>query len=119
MNVGGDGTQKFTIDGHNMTVISNDFTQIVPYETNVVTLAVGQRSDVIVSANMDENSAYWIRSKVAWCSLTWSGEAKAVIHYSKADPKIDPKSTEQKDNSSWCDNVSSPTLDTKPVILIS
>jgi FtsP/CotA-like multicopper oxidase with cupredoxin domain len=39
-NVGGDGTQKFGIDGHNVTVVANDFTQIEPYETNIVTLSV-------------------------------------------------------------------------------
>jgi FtsP/CotA-like multicopper oxidase with cupredoxin domain len=40
--------QKFTIDGHNFTVIANDFVPINPYTTDVITLGVGQRSDVIV-----------------------------------------------------------------------
>jgi hypothetical protein len=33
LNIGGDGTQKFSIDGHNLSVISADFTQIKPYGT--------------------------------------------------------------------------------------
>lgn len=39
---------KFHIDGHNLSVIANDFVPIIPYTTNVVTLGVGQRSDIIV-----------------------------------------------------------------------
>ena len=42
--------QKFTIDGHMFTVIANDFVEIEPYETDHITLAVGQRSDILVKA---------------------------------------------------------------------
>lgn len=40
--------QKFTIDGHNFTVIANDFVPVQPYTTSVVTLGVAQRTDIIV-----------------------------------------------------------------------
>lgn len=33
INAGTEGTQKFAIDGHNMTVIANDFVPIEPYTT--------------------------------------------------------------------------------------
>jgi FtsP/CotA-like multicopper oxidase with cupredoxin domain len=33
INAGAEGMQKFSIDGHNLTVIANDFVPIVPYET--------------------------------------------------------------------------------------
>ena len=49
INPSAEALLKFSIDGHQMTVISNDFIAIKPYTTNVVTLGVGQRSDVIVS----------------------------------------------------------------------
>jgi FtsP/CotA-like multicopper oxidase with cupredoxin domain len=49
INTSAEGMQKFTIDGHNFTVIANDFVPINPYSTSVITLGVGQRSDVIVS----------------------------------------------------------------------
>lgn len=49
INPSAEAIMKFTIDGHNLKVIANDFVPIDPYETNVVTLGVGQRSDVIVS----------------------------------------------------------------------
>lgn len=34
-------TQTFWIDGHNFTVIENDFVPIEPYVTNVITLGIG------------------------------------------------------------------------------
>ena len=40
INSGCDGLQHFTIDEHNMTVITNDFVPIVPYTTNNITLGV-------------------------------------------------------------------------------
>jgi len=48
VNTGAEGTQKFSIDNHTLTVIANDFIPVVPYTTNVVTVGVGQRTDVIV-----------------------------------------------------------------------
>ena len=41
ISAGSQAIQKFSIDGHTMTVIANDFVPIVPYNTSVVTLAVG------------------------------------------------------------------------------
>ena len=42
-----------SIDGYNMTVISNDFVAVNPFSTNLVTLAVGQRTEVIVQGRDD------------------------------------------------------------------
>ena len=94
-NVGGDGTEKFSIDGHRLTVMSTDFTQIEPYETDIVTVGVGQRADVILTANNPGNrNAFWVRVNVAWCSLTWKGSALAALYYAGADttkqPTTDP-----------------------------
>jgi len=33
INAGAEGQQKFSIDGHSMTVIANDFVPIIPYDT--------------------------------------------------------------------------------------
>lgn len=46
INGGAEGIQKFSIDGSKLTVIANDFVPIEPYEVDVVTLGIGQRSDV-------------------------------------------------------------------------
>jgi FtsP/CotA-like multicopper oxidase with cupredoxin domain len=33
INAGAEGMQKFSIDGHNLTVVANDFVPIIPYTT--------------------------------------------------------------------------------------
>ena len=40
INSGAEGIQKFSIDGHSMTVMANDFVEVQPYQTNIVTLGV-------------------------------------------------------------------------------
>ena len=67
----------------------------VPYTTNVVTLGVGQRTDVLVTANAPlSNSAFWMRSNLSeLCSYTTQGNALAAIYYDKADTTLAPSST--------------------------
>lgn len=60
INAGAAALQRFSIDGHRLQVIANDFTPIVPYETDVVSLGVGQRSDVLVKAVGKPKDAYWV-----------------------------------------------------------
>lgn len=93
INAACSATQKFTIDKHTFLVIANDFVPIEPYETDHITLAVGQRSDVIVQAWMKPGSAVWMRSWIAPCSQReGQTEAKAAIYYDGADPRLFPKS---------------------------
>ena len=40
INSGSGGIQYFSIDGHNLTIVSNDFVDIHPYNTTIVTLGV-------------------------------------------------------------------------------
>lgn len=40
INAGAEGLQRFSIDGHTLTVIANDFVPVKPYTTKVVTLGV-------------------------------------------------------------------------------
>jgi len=42
---------QVSLDNHQFTVITADFTPIVPYTTNKLILAAGQRYDVIITAN--------------------------------------------------------------------
>jgi Multicopper oxidase len=83
VNTGADGTQQFSIDGHVMTVMANDFVPVQPYDTNVVTLGIGQRTDVIVKANGDPSKSYWMRSTIT-CSNADQPEARAIIYYNNA-----------------------------------
>lgn len=51
INAGGAAIQHFSIANHELTIVANDSTPVVQYKTNVVTLDLGQRTDVIVEAN--------------------------------------------------------------------
>ncbi|KAI0481955.1 multicopper oxidase [Xylariaceae sp. FL0804] len=54
---------KFSIDNHTMTVIASDFVPIEPFDTTILNIGMGQRYDVIVTA--DQSSVadnFWMRA---------------------------------------------------------
>ncbi len=65
-----------------------------PYTTEVVTLGVGQRTDVLVTATAGPStSAWWMRSNISTaCSNANQPNALAVIYYDKADTTKAPTS---------------------------
>ena len=79
--------QKFTIDGYNFTIFANDFVPIEPYETDVVTLSVGQRTDILVKATGQPTDAVWMRGyRPVNCGPSAGGEeVMAAIFYEDAD----------------------------------
>lgn len=87
MNTGADVYYKVQIDGHSLIVISSDLTPIQPYTTNELSIATGQRYDVIVVANQTPGN-YWLRAmSAADCSFstnTGTGTANGIISYSGA-----------------------------------
>ncbi|KAI9846740.1 MAG: hypothetical protein M1838_001147 [Thelocarpon superellum] len=96
INAGAEGMQFFSIDDHILTVIANDFVPIQPYDTTLVTLGVGQRTDVLVKAIGRPTDTYWMRSNLTTvCSLTNGSDALAVIYYEDADPTTRPTSAAQ------------------------
>ncbi|KAI8932752.1 hypothetical protein NX059_010242 [Plenodomus lindquistii] len=60
VNTGINNYVHVALDGHPFTVISADFTPIVPFETTSLLLAVGQRYEVIINAT-EEIGNYWLR----------------------------------------------------------
>jgi len=104
INAGAEGLQKFSIDNHLMKVIAYDFVPIVPYTTKVVTLGVGQRADVIVTASGLPKEVVWMRSTISNCSLAHQPNAYAMIYYQNADTNSKPNSTAWPDNSNACAN---------------
>lgn len=93
VNIAVDGRFQFNIDGHNLTVIANDFVPIVPYTTDSVLIAAGQRYDVIVEANAASDN-YWLRA--GWLSAcTDNANADGItgiIRYD-GDSTADPTTT--------------------------
>ncbi|OTB00267.1 putative multicopper oxidase [Hypoxylon sp. CI-4A] len=93
INTSGFAVQKISIDGYDMTVFANDLVPIIPYETDVVTLAAGQRSDVIVHATGESTDSMWLRAfKSPNCSPGKQGShlATAAIFYEDADRTQSP-----------------------------
>jgi FtsP/CotA-like multicopper oxidase with cupredoxin domain len=98
INSGAEGLQKFSIDNHTMTIIANDFVPVVPYKVDVVTLGIGQRTDIVVKATGKPTDAVWMRSTlgksafVGGCNLLdgVSPEAVAAIYYQNANTTAVP-----------------------------
>lgn len=90
VNVAADTHFKFTIDNHTMEVIASDFVAVNPYATDVVNIAIGQRYDIIVTANATADN-YWLRA-IAQTSCSNNdnpGDIKGIVRYdstSTADP---------------------------------
>lgn len=90
-----------------MDVIANDFSPIVPYSTSVVTLAVGQRTDVLVKATGTATDAFWIRSNISTiCSAPKQPYALAAVYYPMADVNAAPTSIATPYTETSCSNVS-------------
>lgn len=102
INAGAEGIQKFSIDGHTLQVMALDFTPVVPYETTVLTLAVGQRADILVKAIGTPTSSYWMRSTISTCSKAKQPNALALVFYQNANKAISPPSTAQVDTTDPC-----------------
>ncbi|KXJ90396.1 multicopper oxidase-domain-containing protein [Microdochium bolleyi] len=73
INTSVDTTWIFSIDNHNLTVMSSDFVPIEPYNTSQVVLGIGQRYHVVLHAGpidndtfpADPDNNYWIRMVAA------------------------------------------------------
>ena len=95
INTGASAYQKFSIDNHNMTVIATDFVPIKPYTTNVLSIGVGQRLDIIVEAIGKPTDSAWIRTVVSpSCSLVLNHTSSfAIINYESAPADTVPTTT--------------------------
>lgn len=84
VNVAIDTHFKFSIDNHTMTVIAADFVPITPYTTTALSIGMGQRYDIIVTADQaDTASDFWLRAiPMISCSDNDNADnIKGIIHY--------------------------------------
>ncbi|KAF2724384.1 multicopper oxidase [Polychaeton citri CBS 116435] len=94
INAGAAALVHFSIDGHKLDVIAQDFTPLHQYQSDVVTLGAGQRTDVLVHAVGDRDASYWVRSTISLnCSVTTSPEGLGVILYDNAPEDSQPDTT--------------------------
>ncbi len=107
----------FSIDNHNLTVVTADFVPIQPYSTHSILVGIGQRYNLIVEANpIGPNHVgrkdFWIRTGIAHCFKHWSDNAKyniegynvtGILTYRKGAPET-PSSTPWTDFSLECED---------------
>ncbi|KAI8629921.1 multicopper oxidase [Xylariaceae sp. FL1651] len=84
---------KFGIDNHTLTVIASDLVPIVPYQTQMVSIGIGQRYDVIVTADQSPGN-YWMRAipQLTCSSNENTLNIKGIVTYDDlavADPETD------------------------------
>jgi FtsP/CotA-like multicopper oxidase with cupredoxin domain len=107
INTGANANQKFSIDGHQLTVIANDYVPVKPYTTDVVTLGVGQRTDVLVKATGKPTDAVWMRSDIDMDCLNNTATittALAAVYYQSANWTSTPSTTGATWQSNNCRN---------------
>ena len=119
INTSAQALLKVSLDGHTFKVISNDYVEIEPYETNVVTLGVGQRSDVVIEGIGSTQGAYWLRVVAPAACAANDGQniGKAAIYYEDADDSQLPFS-EPWDNYDNNDCFNDPLEKTVPVMAL-
>ncbi|KAK6432947.1 hypothetical protein LTR95_010879 [Oleoguttula sp. CCFEE 5521] len=103
----------FSIDGYEMTVIANDFVPVEPYQTDLVQMGVGQRTDIINARKSNAKESVYMGvmecpsglgpASQTGCSLDTgvSIEAKAPIYYQDADTGNLPNTTSAIDGSRY------------------
>ncbi|KAH8602219.1 putative extracellular dihydrogeodin oxidase/laccase [Bisporella sp. PMI_857] len=84
---------KFMIDDHNLTVIAMDLVPIVPYSTQVLSIGMGQRYDVIVDAT-ESSGNYWIRAipQESCSENSNTDDIKGIMRYDATDTS-DPETS--------------------------
>ncbi len=90
---------KFSVDEHNLTVISTDGALIEPVEAQFIIIHTGERYDFLLKANKprDNVNDYWIRAETLGVDLSsrlpytsLGNLAEAILHY---NPAPAPRST--------------------------
>jgi hypothetical protein len=107
INAGAEGMQRFSIDNHTLIVVTADFVPIEPYETKVLTLAVGQRANVLVKVRDEASDPVWMRSWISdICSFTNHHTSHGVVYFSSETRDVMPQTTGYPVDDANCDGVS-------------
>ncbi|EKG11682.1 Multicopper oxidase type 1 [Macrophomina phaseolina MS6] len=83
---------KVSLDNHSMLVIANDLVPIVPYNTTVLNIGMGQRYDVIITANQAVVATdFWLRAvpQTACSNNANPDNIKGIIRYSTSTSAYD------------------------------
>nr|ALR81978.1 laccase [Scleromitrula shiraiana] len=82
INTSVDNHFAVSLDNHKLTVITSDFVPIEPYQADWIFVGIGQRYDVIITANQTVGS-YWFRAEVqSGCGTNKNnGNIKGIFNY--------------------------------------
>ncbi|KAL5355247.1 Cupredoxin [Aspergillus floccosus] len=96
VNAAADNHFRFTVDSHTLEVIATDFVPIVPYNTTNLSIGMGQRYDVIVTAKDLTDGNFWLRAiPQEACSETSAVDnIKGIVRYNRS-------STAEPTTSAW------------------
>jgi FtsP/CotA-like multicopper oxidase with cupredoxin domain len=98
VNAGADMHFRFQIDQHDFQVVAMDLVPIVPYTTDNLLVAIGQRYEIIVNANSTDGGDFWMRAvwQTSCQKNTNSANSLGIIRYdatSTANPTTTPATT--------------------------
>ncbi|KAH7139617.1 Cupredoxin [Dactylonectria estremocensis] len=82
-----DSHWKFSIDNHTLTVISADLVPVEPYTATHVSIGIGQRVDVIVTADQASVAQnFWMRAipQSACSTVSTSQNVRGIVHYGES-----------------------------------
>ena len=110
----------FSIDNHELEVISNDLVAIKPFKTDSIHIGIGQRYSVVVQANpspVQQDGNYWIRTQTSdRCGNISNGaydHRTGIIRYNAKSTTL-PTSTGPTDLNTACEDI--PTASLVPVV---
>jgi FtsP/CotA-like multicopper oxidase with cupredoxin domain len=112
INTAADTHFKFTIDNHTMEVIATDFVPIVPYSADVISLSMGQRYDIIVTANATADN-YWMRA-IAQTACSDNANPDNILGI----VRYDSTSTADPTSDQWADTVAQNTCEDEDASLL-
>ncbi|KAG9316054.1 Cupredoxin [Chiua virens] len=81
---------NFTIDGHRMTIIEVDGSEVQPVQVDSIPILAGQRYSVVVTANQPPGN-YWIRASTNKNGNFTGGINSAILRYA-GQPSSEPTS---------------------------
>ena len=82
INTSVDNSIRVSLDNHTFSVITSDIVPIKPFSTNWILLAIGQRYDVVFTANQTAGN-YWFRAEVATdCASANNFYGRSIFTYS-------------------------------------
>ncbi|EMR61264.1 putative laccase-1 precursor protein [Eutypa lata UCREL1] len=103
VNAAIDSHFKFSIDNHTLQVIASDLTPIEPYTTEILNIGIGQRYDVIVTADQaDVADNFWMRAipQSACSDVANADDVRAIVTY--ADTASEPTTSEWEYDTDEC-----------------